>query len=439
MSRRLRVRSFALDVSPLIESVPYRSLWLGQLISLMGTNMRIVAISYQIFQLTGSTVAVGLVGLVEVVPLILFSVAGGAIGDRMDRRKLLIRTQSGLILSSGFLAAVSFLDHPPLVALYALTGVIAAITAMDQSTRTAIAPSLVRADQIASISALRQVIFQITQIVGPAIGGLAIVAIGVKGVYLVDALSFVAGLVALRWVPSRPPATDGEQSTLDAIKQGLRFAFNTPVILSIFAIDLVAMIFGMPRAVFPALAQDTFHMGAAGLGLLYAAPSVGALIGALTSGWVGNVNRRGLAVIFSVVVWGAAIALAGLSLFSLALTMVFLAVAGWADVISAVFRGTILIESTPDALRGRLTAVNIMVVTGGPRLGDVEAGLVAGAFGAPASVVIGGVACLVGTAAVAYLFPSMRSYTPPEGPAEEISSADAQNVEPPGGAEGGSS
>lgn len=231
-------------------------------------------------------------------------------------------------------------------------------------------------------------------------------------VYALDALTFFAALVALRWVPSkRPHAGDSEAGvSLDSIKRGLRYVSRTPLIMSIFVTDLVAMIFGMPRAVFPELAIETFGLGSTGLGLLYAAPSVGALTGALTSGWVTRINRQGIAVLAAVAVWGTAIALAGLSLFSLALTLFWLTVAGGADVISAVFRGTILLQTTPDALRGRTNALNQMVVTGGPRVGDVEAGLLAGATGAGPSVVVGGVVTLAGTGAVAAAFRSMRRY-----------------------------
>ncbi|MFN2527076.1 MAG: MFS transporter [Actinomycetota bacterium] len=414
-----RARRVALDVSPLRESVPYRSLWLGQLVSLIGTNMRVVAAAYQVFQITDSTVAVGLIGLVEVVPLIVFSIIGGAIGDRMDRRLLLLRTQSGLLVTSTLLTLVALMDSPPLALIYVLLGVSAAITAIDQPTRTALAPSLVREDQIASVAALRQVVFQTTQIIGPAIGGVVIGAFGVAAVYGIDAVSFVAGLVALRWVPARPPSTVDDRTRFESIREGMRFALRTQAILAIFAIDLVAMIFGMPRAVFPALAQNTFGLGAGGLGLLFAAPSAGALLGALSSGWVRIVRRRGVAVIFSVAAWGLAITLAGLSVFSFALTLFFLAVAGAADVFSAVFRGTILLESTPDHLRGRLSAANIMVVTGGPRVGDVEAGVVAEFAGAPGSIVIGGLACLVGTAVVAWRLPSLRAYRAPKPTAPE--------------------
>lgn len=408
-----RFSAALVDISPLRESPAYRALWLGQLVSLLGSNMRLVAVAWHIYAITGSTVMVGLVGLVEVVPLIAVSVFGGALVDTRDRKKLILRAQLGLMLSSGALAVVTLTGHASVLWIYLLTGIASGFNAIDRPARSALLPHVIAADKLTAAMALRQVLFQTTTIVGPAIGGLLIEVVSVGWVYAFDAMSFSAALVALRWVPVMPVAAHRGESRLAVVKEGLAFAYRTPVLMSIFVIDLVAMIFGMPRAVFPALAKETFGMGAGGVGILYAAPAIGALVGALTTGWVSSVKRQGRAVILAVVVWGAAITLAGLSLFSLTLTLTFLGIAGAADVVSAVFRGTILLQKTPDALRGRLNALNIMVVTGGPRLGDVEAGLVAGAFGAPASVVIGGLACVAGAGLVARAFPSLRDYVSP--------------------------
>ncbi len=415
MARRFPTpRSLALDVSPLRDSPAYRALWLGQIISLIGTNMRYVAVPWQVFRITGSTVAVGLIGLAEVVPLILVSLVAGAVADRREKRRLIGQTQLGLMGASFALAAVSLMDSPPLAAIYGLTALSSALNAIDRPARTAMVPDLVAPGKIPAAMALRQVVLTVTQVVGPLIAGLAIATLPLSTVYLVDGMTFVAALVSLRWIPRSIPIDPAAQPTMAAVREGLRFSLKTPLVLSIFVIDLVAMIFGMPRAVFPALAENTFHMGAGGLGLLYASVSVGALFSAVTTGWVTRVKHQGRAVLIAVTVWGAAVTLAGLSLHSLPLTLFFLAVAGAADVISAVFRGTMLLEATPKELLGRVSAVQIMVVTGGPRLGDVEAGLVAGAVGAPASVVIGGVACLVGTGLVAGAFRSMRDYVAPE-------------------------
>lgn len=406
-------RRIALDTSPLRDSVPYRALWIGQIVSLLGSQIRYIAVPYQVFQITGSVLAVGMIGLAEVVPLIAFSILGGAWADRTDRRALVAKTQVAMMATSLALAAVTFAGEPSLGVIYGLTAVASVFNAIDRPARSAMIPSMVAPGKIAAAMALRQVVFQVTQIVGPLVGGLLIAGVGIGWAYVVDAFTFVAALVALRWVPPAPPEGIVEQSPLDAVREGLRFSFRTPFILSIFVIDLVAMIFGMPRAVFPALAERTFDGGAGTLSLLYASVSAGALVGALTSGWVTRVRAQGTAVLLAVTIWGVAITLAGLTLFSLVLTMAFLAVAGAADVVSAVFRGTMLQENTPDHLRGRVTAVNLMVVTGGPRLGDVEAGVAASLVGAPASVVVGGVACLLGTAAVTAGFPQLRRYRQP--------------------------
>jgi predicted MFS family arabinose efflux permease len=384
----------------------------GQVISHLGSNMRLVAVAVQVFEITGSTVAVGIVGLVEVVPLIVFSIVGGAMSDRSDRRALIFRTQLGLMATSLVLAYISFGSDPSVLWIYALTAIASGLNAIDRPARTAMTPNLVPPDKLAAAMALRQVVFQTTLILGPALGGVMIASLGgaVEWVYLFDGLSFIAAIVVLRWVPRSVPSFDPGQSHLQSVREGMGFVFRNPLALSIFGIDLIAMIFGMPRAVFPELAKETFGMGPEGVGLLFAAPSVGALVAALTTGWVSSVRRQGVAVLWAVAAWGTAITLAGLSVFSLALTLLFLAAAGAADVVSAVFRATMLQTTTPDVLRGRVSAFNLMVVTGGPRIGDFEAGLVGGIAGAPASIVVGGLVCLVGTCAMAVWSPTLARY-----------------------------
>jgi MFS family permease len=390
------LRSVVIDLSPLRESVAYRALWVGQVTSFIGTQMRLVAVPWQVFRLTGSTAMVGAIGLVELIPLVVFSLVGGAIADKADRRRLVIRLQTAMMITSGGFVLVSLQDRPSVLWLFLLTGVSSALSSMERPVRTAMIPDLVGMERIAAAMAVRQLAFQVTAILGPALGGILIAAWDVTWVYVIDALSFVAALTAMRWIPELPRHKLDEDSNWGAIKDGLRFAFRTPVLRSILVIDFVAMIFGMPRAVFPALAEEVFGIGAEGLGLLFAAPAIGALIGVLFTGWVPTVKRQGLAVLVSVGVWGVAIALAGLSTFSLALTVFFLAVAGSADVVSAIFRSTMLQEVTPAPLRGRINAVNLLVVAGGPRAGDFEAGAVAAVTSPQASVVIGGVLCVVG-------------------------------------------
>ena len=256
--------------------------------------MRLVAVAVQVFDITGSTIAVGVVGLVEVVPLIVFSFVGGAISDRSDRRAVIFRTQLGLMVTSLVLAYISFGSEPSVLWIYALTAIASGLNAIDRPARSAMTPNLVPPDKLAAAMALRQVVFQTTLILGPALGGVLIASLGgaVEWVYLFDGLSFIAAIVALRWVPKSVPKFDPVQSHLQSVREGMGFVFRNPLALSIFGIDLVAMIFGMPRAVFPELAKETFHMGAEGVGLLFSAPSVGALVAALTTGWVSRARPR---------------------------------------------------------------------------------------------------------------------------------------------------
>ena len=406
--RRLDLSAIAVDITPLRESPGYRALWVGQALSLMGTQMRQVAVPVQVFRLTGSNAAVGLIGLVELVPLIIFSIIGGTIADRFDRRIVMAWSQIGLMITSGALALVTFRGGATLAWIYGLTALSSAFASVDRPTRSAVLPHLVAPNQLSSAMALRQVLFQLTMIVGPLVAGVLIGVANLGVIYTIDAASFVAALVSVYWVP-RLPVIVSEHTGWESVKEGLRYSFRTPIILAIFLTDLEAMIFGSPRALYPALAKTVFHRESL-VGVLYAAPAVGAMLAALTTGWVERIERHGLAVIVSVLVWGVAIFGVGVCTFSLALTLLFLAIAGGADVVSAVFRGTMLIENSPDQLRGRTSAANLMVVTGGPRLGDLEGGLVAAAVGPAASITIGGAGCIVATLAIAARFKGYLGY-----------------------------
>ncbi|MDQ3871021.1 MAG: MFS transporter, partial [Chloroflexota bacterium] len=271
-------------------------------------------------------------------------------------------------------------------------------------------PRLVPPQRLPSAIALNQLGFQATTVVGPAAGGVLLATAGLAGAYAVDVASYAVAMLGVLAIRPLPPVGEIARVTLGAVREGLRFAFRRRVILSTFAVDLVAMIFGMPSALWPVLALDVFRVGPTGIGLLAAAPGAGAFVGALLSGWVGRVERVGWAVIAAVGVWGAAIVAFGLSTFSFPVALVFLGVAGAADVLSAVFRSTLVQLETPDALRGRVTALHILVVTSGPRLGDVEAAAVAALAGAQASVVSGGLLCLAGLAVVVRFFPELAAH-----------------------------
>jgi MFS family permease len=406
----MRPRLVLLDVAPLRLDRDYRLLWAGQIVSGIGNNVVRVALPYQVYVLTGSALAIAALTAVQLVPILAFSLGGGAIADAVDRRRLLVATAVGLAGSSLALAALSLLPSPPLLGILAVAFLAASLTAIDQPARSSAVPRLVPPERLPAAIALSQLNFQTAAVVGPAIGGLVIATAGLPAAYAVDVLSFGASVVALARIAPLPPLGQVARPGLAAVREGLRFAVSRRVILATFAIDLDAMVFGMPTAVFPILALTTFHAGPAGVGLLTAAPAAGAFLGALLSGWVSAVRRPGRAVIVAVAAWGAAITAFGLVTFSLPLALACLAAAGAADVLSAVFRGTIVQLETPDRLRGRVTALHLLVVTSGPRLGDIEAAGVASIFGAQASVVSGGLICLAGVVVVARAFPELAAH-----------------------------
>jgi MFS family permease len=308
---------------------------------------------------------------------------------------------------SAGLLRLALTPAPSLVALFVVAFLAAGIGSIDQPARSSAVPRLVPPGRLAAAIALGQVNFQIASVVGPAVAGILIATVGLAGAYGLDLVSFAASLVGLLAIAPITPVASAARPGLAAVREGLRFALTRRVILSTFVIDLDAMIFGMPTSLFPVLALDVFHAGPTGLGLLGAAPAVGALLGALLSGWVSSVRRVGQAVIVAVAIWGVAIVLFGLSTFSFALALIFLAIAGAADVLSAVFRSTIVQLAAPDELRGRVSSIHILVVTSGPRLGDIEAAAAAAVIGAQASVISGGVLCILGVAVVARLFPEL--------------------------------
>jgi hypothetical protein len=410
-------RRIALDVTPLRVSRDFRLLWIGLFVSELGYQFALVAIFIQVYRLTGSAAAVGLTGLFSLVALIAGVVAGGAVIDAYDRRKLLLIAQVGFAIGSTMLLVGAMVGTPPVGLIYAAAGLTAAVSAIDSPTRSAMTPRLVGHDLLPAALALNQVVWNAVGLLGPAIGGVVIARLGLSWAYAIDLVTYGGMFIAASLVRPMPPVRD-ERADRDAtgwtaVREGFAFVRNSPLLQSTFAIDLFAMIFGLPRALFVVLAATQFHRGAEVVGLLFAAPALGALIAALTGGWVGRVGRPGVAVAWAVAAWGTAIAAFGLVGDHLALAVLFLAIAGASDVISAIFRSTILQVSVPDGLRGRLSAIHILVVTGGPRLGDLEAGLVAQAFTPLISVVSGGVVCIVGAVAVAIAYPQLRRYRPP--------------------------
>jgi MFS family permease len=401
------VRRVLLDTAPLRLDRDYRWLWAGQAVSGIGTQVTRLALPYQVYVLTGSTLAIAALTAFQLVPILLFSLGAGSVADAVDRRRLLIITQIGLMACSAALVGLAIIPAPPLIAVFVVAFVAAGLSSIDQPARSSAVPRLVPPERLPAAIALGQLNFQIASVIGPAIAGVLIATVGLAGAYGLDVLSFAASFVGLLAIAPLPPHATAARPGLAAVREGLRFALRRRVILSTFVIDLDAMIFGMPTSLFPVLALDVFHAGPTGLGLLGAAPAVGALFGALLSGWVSSVRRVGQAVIVAVAIWGVAITLFGLSTFSFLLALVFLAIAGAADVLSAVFRSTIIQLAAPDELRGRISSIHILVVTSGPRLGDIEAAAAAAVIGAQASVVSGGILCVIGVAVVARLFPEL--------------------------------
>lgn len=392
------------DITPLRESPDFRRLYVGQLISFIGTQLTVVAVPYQVFQLTDSSLQVGLVSLAQLGPLIIGSLIGGAAADSVDRRKLLLWMQVVMAITTAGLALNAMLDKPRVWPIYVLTALSAGFSGVDRPARSAAIPNIVERRSLPAAYALWQILLQVGTVVGPALAGVLLGQFGLGAVYWLDVLTFAGAFIAVARMQPLPPHGGGTKAGLASIVEGLRFLRGRRELTGVFVIDLNAMIFGLPRALFPALAERVFGGGAATYGLLNAAPGAGALLGALTTGWVTHVHRQGMAVLVSVAVWGVAMIGFGATSW-LWLALLFLAIAGAADVISAVFRNTILQTTVPDSLRGRISSVQIAVVTGGPRLGDAEAGAVAALAGARFSVISGGVACVLGVLAVAKWLP----------------------------------
>ena len=416
------------DLTPLRESRDYRFLFAGQVTSYIGRQFTVVAVPFQVYGITHSSLAVGLVGLASLIPLIGFSLAGGALSDAFDRRRLLLINQVLLGATSAALAYNAAADRPALWPLFVFGALSAGFAGADMQTRNAIIPRLVQRATFPAAAALTQLVWQVGMVVGPLLAGVVIANVSLATAYWIDVSSVVVAFLTAIPMRPLPPEGGGTKAGLSSIFEGLRFLAGKRVLVTTFVIDIDAMVFGMPSALFPALGTTVFGGGAQTVGLLYGAPGAGALLGALFSGWVPRVRRQGLAVIVAVVAWGICITGFGLTTW-LPLALVLLALAGAADVVSAVFRNTILQLSVPDAFRGRLSGVHIAVVAGGPRLGDAEAGAVAALTTPSISVVSGGLACIAGALLIAKFVPEFARYDARDAP---VYSADGPTPAPKG-------
>jgi MFS family permease len=363
-----------------------------------------------VYVLTGSTIAIAALTLFQLIPILLFALGAGSLADAVDRRRLLIATQLGMATCSLVLVILALNGSPPLIALFAVAFVAAGLSAVDQPARSSAIPRLVPGERLPSAIALNQLNFQMASIVGPAVGGILIATVGLAGAYAVDLLSFIASFIALLAIHPLPPLGAVTRPGLAAIREGIAYVRQRRAVLGSFVIDLNAMIFGMPTSLFPVLALDVFGTGPAGLGLMAAAPAAGAFIAALFSGWVKIVQRTGRAILLAVAAWGLAITAFGLVTVSFPVALLCLAFAGAADLFSAIFRSSLVQLDTPDSLRGRVMSIHILVVTSGPRLGDIEAAVVAALTSPQFAVVSGGVACVIGVGVVARWFPQLATY-----------------------------
>ncbi len=400
----------AVDIQPLRESRDFRLLTAGSLITGLGTQATLVALPYQVFVITGSAFLTGLIGAAELGPLIVASLFGGALADRFDRRTLLLLCQLALVAIAAALAVAAATGPPPVWVLFVLAAALAGAAAIERVVRAAIVPRTVSERRLPAAISLTYGLYQLTQVAGPGLGGVLIAALGLTTPYSVDAVSCLGMAVAAALMSAQPPpAVEGPEPVLRSIRSGLSFLRRLPAVTAGFVIDLSAMTFGMPRALFPVLALTVYHAGASGTGLLYAAVAAGSTVAALTTGWMSHARRLGRITLVAVAFWGIFIAAAGLVNGIWPAAALF-ALAGAADSVSAVCRSTMMQVLTPDRMRGRVSSVFSLVVAGGPRLGDVESGTVA-ALASPAfSVVSGGLVCLASVGVVAVAFPQLAAY-----------------------------
>jgi MFS family permease len=398
----------AVDLTPIRQSKPLRRLWFGTGISAIGSQITTVAIPFQVYELTGSTLAVGLLAIAGLIPLLTVPLYAGAVADAVDRRRLLLFSDVALALVSVGLIANALLPNPSVAALFVAEALGTAAYGFQRPARNALTPRLVPPEQLTAALAVEDIFFNLARVAGPAMAGVLIAAIGLPGTYGVDVATFGASLVSIWLLPPIPPAHDAERASLSAILDGLRYVQTKPVLMGIFLVDTNAMVFGMPSALFPALAQQ-LGGGPRTVGFLYAAPYAGALAASLLSGWMTRVRRQGLGVYVAVLGWGVAIALAGLT-DAILPVLVFLAFAGAADYISAVLRSVILLTATPDSMLGRLSGIELAQVAGAPAVGNLEAGVVASLTSVRFSIVSGGLLCTVGAIVIALAFPALLHY-----------------------------
>lgn len=387
----------------------YRFLWLGQFVSTLGTQMHAVALSYQLYQLTGSVVQLGLLGLVRAIALMVTSLIGGAVADAMDRRVVMLVTQTVLLALSLSIAFATYLDTINVLMLYIVAALIAATSAFDGPARQALIPALVPRHELASAMSLNILAMSIARMTGPAVGGFIVALVGVAATYVIDGASFLATIGALLIMQTRVELPELRATGISAIVEGLRFIHATPVIWGVMVLDFLATLLGSTIGLAPVFAEDVLNAGPQGLGLLLSAPAAGAVLGGLIVSLLPQVSRPGRVLVLSVVVYGVFLALFGLST-SLVLALLALAGAGAADSVSVAMRYTVRNLATPDELRGRVAAAHSALAMGGPRLGEFQSGMTAFLVGPRYAMVLGGLAVVAVSGLMSWVAPAMLRY-----------------------------
>ncbi len=400
-----------LDLAPLRASADFRKLYLGQFVSGFGSAISYVVLPWQMYQLTGSSLSVGLLGIAEFLPMFILAFVGGALADFVDRRRLIVITELGLAGCCALLVLNSLQAAPQVWVLFVVAALFAGLNALHRPALEALTPRLVPPDQMAAVSALSTFRYSFSYIIGPALAGVLAATFGAAAAFSIDLATYLVAICTVLLIRSVPGPTQSDRLSFRSIVDGLRYARSRPEIMGTYIIDIIAMFFGMPIALFPALAAS---FGGASVGLLYSTLAVGPLLVSLTSAWTKRVHRHGLAITISVVIWGLAIVGFGLAP-QLWLALAFLMVAGAADCASGLFRMTMWNETIPDRLRGRLAGIEMISYLSGPYLGNAESGLVAAWAGLRFSVVSGGVLTLVGTAVMVALLPQFLRYDGREG------------------------
>lgn len=403
-----RRHRLSLDVRPLRGSRDFRLLWGAGLVSLLGGMVTYVAVPFQVYDITGSTLAVGMLGVAELVPLLFFGLWGGALADAVDRRRMVLVTEAALTLLSGVLLLNALTPHPRVWPIFVVAALVSALDGLQRPSLEALVPRLLPHDQQTAAGALNSLRFNVGSIAGPALGGVLVSTLGPASAYGLDIATFLASLVALSMMRAVPPPTDADRPSLRGIAEGLRYALSRNELLGTYAVDIAAMMFAMPLALFPAMAKDVFDAPWS-LGLLYSAGSVGSLLATVTSGWTSRVHHHGRAVAYAAIAWGAAITAFGL-VHNVWLAVFFLGIAGAADDVSGLFRMTIWNQTIPDELRGRLAGIELLSYSTGPLLGNARAGGVAAVWSVRGSVVSGGIACIGSVVALALALPKFMSY-----------------------------